>query len=168
MIRPIRASRRTARNTRRLLATSVLGLALVGAGVAAAASPTAGRHYAGKTRQGRKISFSVSSSGKRITHPRLYLITTCPGAVKSFASTSAHNTATATGSVDSGGAFTLRFKETAQFTHGIYTSAVARFSVSGHFTSAKRATGKASVTVSYAPGTFKCTALGVRFTVTRT
>jgi hypothetical protein len=52
-------------------------IALTSAGSALAATPTPGAHYTGATTQGRKFSFSVSHSGRRITKLHFYLVTAC-------------------------------------------------------------------------------------------
>jgi hypothetical protein len=116
---------------------------------ALASKPTAGASYTGKTRQGRAISFDVSSNGRRVIHPTVDLKTTCFGGGHSYAKTSTHNTATASGRVRKG-KFALVFSEGASFKGGV--TAKASFVVSGRFTSAKRAAGTASVTVRYSTG----------------
>ncbi len=141
-------------------------VALCGSGVALAAHPAPRAHFSGKTRQGRKMSLAVSSNGKRVVRPRLYLTTGCSNGFPSFASTSKHNTATASGPINARGAFSLRFSESARFfpRGGVRSTAKAKFTVRGRFTSRTRASGTASVTVRYSTG-LVCTSGHVKFTL---
>jgi hypothetical protein len=135
---------------------------LLATSLALAATPQAGARYSGQTGQGKAISFRVSTTGARITHPRLSLVTKCVGGGKSFAALSAHNTKTATGPISSGGKFVLHARETARFQSG--EKALARFTISGHFSPGRHAAGKAMVIVTYSGGQ-ECSAVGVPFQV---
>ena len=121
-------------------------LAFAATGAALAAKPRRGAHLAGKTAQGRTISFDISATGKRVVHPIFYLQTHCFGGGTSYAQTSARSTATATGAIKRG-RFHLRFTEHAKIKGGV--TAKATFTLRGRFGSRKKATGTASVTVHY-------------------
>jgi hypothetical protein len=145
------------------MSTPVLAgvLSLAGAAVALAAHPIAGAHYKGKTSQHRDISFDVSSTGKRLVHPDFYVRTHCVGGGSSFAQTSTHTVATASGRIRHG-KFTLRFAEHAGVAHRV--RATARFTLQGRFVRRKHATGTVSVTVRYSNGA-ECDSGSVKFSV---
>jgi hypothetical protein len=144
---------------RPLLPLAALTLVAAGSGTALGAHPLKGGHYAGKTGQRRMISFDVSSDGQRVVHPIISMSTICLGGGHSWAHTSAHITAKASGRVRHG-QFRLRFTEHAQVSGG--ARATAHFALLGHFTSRVRARGKVSVDVRYSSGA-DCRASGVKF-----
>jgi hypothetical protein len=134
-------------------------LSLLSTGIALAAHPLAGAHYAGKTRQHKPISFDVSATGKRLVHPNFFLRTHCFGGGHSFAQTSAHSTKTASGRIRRG-KFALLFSEKARVGHHI--KATATFTLKGRFATRKRAKGTASVIVRYSNGA-ECLSGAVKF-----
>lgn len=117
--------------------------------VAEAAPPTYGAHYAGKTSQGQKISFDTSLDGKRVIRPNVDLKTVCFGGGHSYAKSSPHNLARASGRIKRG-KFSMSFSESANFSHGV--TAKASFTAAGRFATSRRMTGTASVTVRYSNG----------------
>ena len=154
---------------RRSAPALAVALALTGAGVALAAHPLAGAHYSGTTSQHFKkkfrshgeVSFDVSASGKRLVHPSFYLRTRCVGGGTSFATTSRHTTATASGQITHSH-FALRFSEKARVAH--HVEATANFTLEGRFASRKRAKGTLSVKVRYSSGA-ECDSGVVNFSV---
>ena len=140
-----RAFRRGARRRRVGVLAGVITLAT--AGSALAAKPSAGAHFSGTTKQGRAITFAISSNRKHIVDMHFYLVTSChPG-----------NSSIHTGSkppsisISTSGRFSFHYKiPTEHYAHGVTGS--GRVALRGTFTSTKKASGWLSGSFHYSTG----------------